>query len=337
MIYEGNYISDYISYSLLKRFDEEGPKGLIAPKKIDNSGIRYGTLLDDYIFLDKDKFYDKYKIVSNNLPPALEKLARKVAKTFKLEVIDNISNDIKLKRKVVYLMKKENLYKNIKKEQTFIDKFNFAEFYEYCKELYDNKNLISVKDLINVKEGKSQLFHHPKIKDLFDNDLENIYQMEIKFDYLGAKIKCYLDMVIIDHKNKTIKGIDLKTGSPPADEFMSSFFKYKYYLQAGIYDLALKRLNAEKFDGKYTVEDFKFLYLCKFDIENPIIYSVSDKWINASIKGFKTSSGFYYRGINELIREVEWHKQKKIFNVSRNVYLNDEVKLDDKFIEIYEG
>lgn len=336
MIHNGVYISDNISYSLIKRFDEEGPRGLINPKKIENSGVRYGTLLDDYLFMEKEDFYNKYKISSVTIPPMLEKLAYKITKIVKYEEIDKIKNNDILKKKIVKIMIKEKMYSNIKKEETFIKKFNYDEFYDYCKELYENKTLVHIREFMKVQEGKNSLYTHEKTRSLFTNNNENIYQLEIKFDYLGQKVKCFLDMVIIDHENKIIKGIDLKTGSPQPEEFMTSYFKYKYYLQSAIYNKALEYYNEKMFNGEYTIDNFRFLYLSKFDLDNPLIYVVSEKWINAGIKGFTTASGYYYKGFDQLVKEITWHKENKIFNLSRDAFEKPEIYLEDNFINIHE-
>lgn len=336
MIHNGIYISDNNSYSLLKRFDDDGPRGLISKKNSGNASMRYGSLLDDYIFLDKEDFNKTYKVTHYQLPPALITLAHEVRKSFKLEEIDNITKNDIAKNKIVSLIKKLNLYKNIKTQATFINKFNNSEFYNYCKELYDNKILIHISDLIEAKEGKSSLFTHQKTSEYFVNNFDNIYQLEIKFPYLGTKMKCFLDMVIIDHDKKIIKGIDLKTGSPRAEDFIINFFKFKYYLQAAIYYLALEYYNKKHFNGEYTVDNFKFLYLSNFDIKNPIVYVVSDKWKNCAINGFKTTSGYFYKGVKQLVKEVNWHRENKVFNLSKDAYLKKELYLDDKFIEEYD-
>ena len=61
-----------------------------------------------------------------------------------------------------------------------------------------------------------------------------------------------------------------------------------------------------------------------------------DKWIKAATNGFTTASGYPYRGIDELIDEVTWHKENKVFNVSRRIYEQDEVYLEDNFVVLNE-
>lgn len=339
MLYEGIFISDNISYSLLKRFDDEGPKGLIYPKLVDNAGTRFGTLLDDYLFMDKEEFNERYAISRIKITPALEKIANEVVKKFPTKsMIVQLKEDDEEKKKVIPLIKKLKLFTNVSKDETFIKKFNTKEFYEYCMFHIENnkKNIVHITDFLKAKEARNSLLTHEKTEHLFINQLENIYQLKVEYEYRGQNVKCYLDMVLIDHEKKVIHGIDLKSGTPPAARFMKSFFEYKYYIQAAIYMKALQHYNNEMFGGEYSIEPFKFLYLCRTDVENPIVYVVSDKWIKAATQGFTTTSGYPYRGIDELIDEVAWHKENKVFNVSRRIYEQDEVYLEDNFVVLNE-
>ena len=55
-------VSKFVSYSLLKSFDEHGPKALVQRMNPSSKGISFGTKLDDFISLPKDEFNEKYVI-----------------------------------------------------------------------------------------------------------------------------------------------------------------------------------------------------------------------------------------------------------------------------------
>ena len=151
------------------------------------------------------------------------------------------------------------------------------------------------------------------------------------YPFLKSQLKLYLDKVNIDHNKLTIQGIDLKSGSVNTDNFMTNFFKYKYYFQGAIYQKGLEMYRDEKYPG-YTILPFKFIFLPTFNINNPKTFVLTDKWINAAWNGFKTNSGYEYKGIIELVKDIEWHIVNQVFNESKEFHLNDEVDLDDSFI-----
>lgn len=334
MIVEGNYISDNISYSQLKIFDEEGAKGLLKPKNLDGKGIRFGSLLDDYLFLSKEDFTNKYEVVNTPLLAGDEyKLAVILKNQYSSfnELIKVHTNE-KYKDSVIEIIKANKLFGRVSVRSTFLSKFDNKEFYDFVKKLYEDKILIHISDLVFAKNCKGELLSNKKTKHYFINEHENIYQANIQFEYRKQNVKCLLDMLIINHKDKIITPIDLKTGSPGIEDFKQNFFNYKYYLQGAIYNKAAEEYNKKHFNGKYKIEEFKFLYLCRYDISNPLIYRMSSKWNKAGLEGFKTLGGWKYRGINQLMDELLWHKENKKFNHSREIYENSEVYLDDSYI-----
>lgn len=72
------------------------------------------------------------------------------------------------------------------------------------------------------------LLTHEYSKDIFSNP-DAIYQL--KFNYKDSienqkfNFRGIIDIVLIDHKNKTVTLIDLKTGSNSALDFKNSFIK----------------------------------------------------------------------------------------------------------------
>ena len=46
-------VSNNISYSLLKSFDENGPKVLVETKKVYTKSLDYGSKVDDFITMGK--------------------------------------------------------------------------------------------------------------------------------------------------------------------------------------------------------------------------------------------------------------------------------------------
>lgn len=335
MLINGVNISDNVSYSLLKLLEEEGPKALLKPKKESTKALKFGSLFDDFLFLDKETFNSKYEVLPiMQLDPMAIKLAHILRETCTLEDINKIKTDLKAQLDVVEIIKANKLWNNIKTDATFIKKFNFEDFYTYTETCFLDKDIIFTFDLLKLKEAKAALLSSNRTKHYLVNDLDNIYQLEINYPYKNQNIKTILDIVIIDHKNKIIKGVDLKTGTPKSEDFSKNFFSFKYYLQAALYQKALEYFNTENFKGEYTIEPFRFLYFSKTDIHNPLVYKVTNKWIDAGMRGFSTLSGYEYRGVDAIIEDLIWHKENKLFEYPRKLYESLELELEDFYINV---
>lgn len=339
-------VSNNISYSLLKSFDEHGPKALIERQSVYNKGIDFGSKLDDFISLPKDEFNEKYLIVQNTLEGDLFKLAEIIVNIENVN-IDTFINDKHNLNQVVHprvqiinqLAINADLFRRIKKDETRIKKFDNSEFYEFLEFLYNNKDkeFITPGEYSKLLACQDSLYNHKSTKKYFNcgDNIEEIYQLELNFEYKGRNIKCILDKVIINHINETIQPLDLKSGSVSAKEFMKNFFNYKYYLQGALYNVGIKDYFNNYFEGGcYKILPFKYIYLPTFDYSNPKTFILTNKWEEAAWNGFTTNSGYRYRGIDELIDEINWHIKHQVFNETKEFYENLEIELDDSFINL---
>jgi cyanate lyase len=153
-------------------------------------------------------------------------------------------------------------------------------------------------------------------------------------EYKGFILRGIIDKILIDHKAKTIRFIDLKTGQGPVDEFISSFIKWRYYLQSAIYTLAYSEVCKILGLKDYKFLPFQFLYIGRSE-RIPLLFTVSKLWHKASIYGFTTKAGYKYKGLNELLEEVRWHVDNKVFDVTKKVHeSNGSVLLEDSFISL---
>ncbi len=328
-------VSKNISYSLLSSFIDNGPEILINKKTIFNKGIDFGTKLDDFITLSKDDFNNKYHILSTDI-----KLSTDYETLISLLITNKIElNEINLK-KIYDLIIINNLFKKITIEKSRYNKLNDFLSDPDVKIKYDlsleNKSVLTASEYTKLLQCKNILFNHKNTKKYFQDFNEEIdvfYQLKLEYKIKNKNCKVILDKVIVNHKNKTIQGLDIKTGSVTSEEFMKNFFNFKYYLQGALYQKGMEELK-NKYFKDYTILSFKFLYLPTYNINNPKIFVLTQKWIDAAWNGFKTNYGKYYKGIYELIEEILWHIDNKIFNESKEFHLNEEIILDDSFIHL---
>lgn len=86
---------------------------------------------------------------------------------------------------------------------------------------------------------------------------EQFKELVVLWDYkhdLGVeKFKSMLDWVIIDHKNKEILLVDIKTHSDHPDGFSKSYRNHKYYTQLSVYNKALEHFVQDKDYENYKI------------------------------------------------------------------------------------
>ena len=322
-----------LSYSRLSDFDRNGPQALIRKSDVENKGIKHGSIVNDLLvekLTGEPLFSNRYYIYDENKPTAtLGTLC---------DIILNNYDSLPKLDVILKIVKNNGFWSGVKVEETLIAKFNTNEFWEYLKIQFKIKDklVITFNEHLSAKNTVNTLLSHEYSKDIFYNDLENYHELPFEIKYKGFKFKGILDIFQIDHKNKKVYMIDLKTGAGKSETFLKSFIDYRYYYQGAIYRMAFKYF-CDKFGlVNYTLENFKFLFIGKSE-NIPIIFEFTEKWNQAAIKGFRTKSGYFYTGINENLEKVYYHWKHNKYDFSKDVYeQNGCLILNDDFIEVNE-
>ena len=55
----------------------------------------------------------------------------------------------------------------------------------------------------------------------------------------------------------------------------------------------------------------------------PLIYKISHVDLLNAEQGFKTKSGYYYKGLGELVNEILWCQETQNWRISKNAYENN--------------
>ena len=321
-----NTIEQSLSYSRLSDFDRNGPSVLIKKSDINGYGIKIGSIVDDLLLPPENyNFEDNYIVCDFEKPTATLGALTDI-------ILENYT-EIPDENKLLEICKTNNFWKN-NKDETILSKFN-DDFWNYLKVYIQGtqKTIISTADLEKSERLVESIKQNNFTNYIFNNDFENINQFKIDFEYNDVRLKGIIDRIIIDHKNKTIQLIDLKTGKESALDFTNSFIKYRYYLQEAVYTKAFKHICKILKLKDYKLLPFQFLYIGRSE-RIPLVYTVSSKWHKAAIKGFNIKN-YKYKGLDELIEDVKWHFNKREFEIPREIYENQgNIILNDNFIEV---
>ncbi len=100
----------------------------------------------------------------------------------------------------------------------------------------------------------------------FNTEVEIIYQAKMATHFEDIPVKCMFDILVVDHKNKVIVPVDLKTTSKRAWSFVESFVSFDYDIQARLYCYILNNIiTADPYYVNFTIKPFRFIVISKQD------------------------------------------------------------------------
>ena len=144
------------------------------------------------------------------------------------------------------------------------------------------KQILSLEQHEKIVNIVTSLFINNYTSKYFEDtqDIDIYYQLPLYFkclsDNKNINCKALLDMVIVNHRNKTIQPIDIKTMGDYTINFPTSFFRRRYDIQAAFYTEAIMSSDRLNEYSKYTILPFKFIVESTIDIGIPLVFTCSD-------------------------------------------------------------
>lgn len=267
------------SYSILSRFQREGFQGL--PRlfdKAESPSLLFGSLVDT-LMTDAENFSNKYMVVQlPEISESLESIARHLADNYaEYKSVSKIPEDI-----IAQVGEDFSYYKTDKYRAYRIKKIR-----EECAELYSilinskDKTIISEKLYSDVlacvnalkTDEDTSFFFAPNSQ--FDTTIERFYQLKFKAEYENIPVRCMFDILVVDHKNKKIIPVDLKTSYKHETEFPKSFIEWNYGIQANLYTYILREnlKNIPEYKD-YTITSYYFIVISN-NSRKPMIWNTS--------------------------------------------------------------
>ena len=310
----------YPSYSLLSNISKYGPDAVygIKPDISDLDGIVIGSLVDSMITDGKDP--EDLVIIDKKPSGKSLEILKNIAKR-----TDLVDTDYILSPKNTKIIEEEldNLeYYKTSAYKTRLQKLK--NYRKYAKALSNPKSFIVSEYQYSEAETVSERI---KIRygHLFNED--TLTQLKITGTVNNVELKCMLDFVVVDHKNKIMHPYDLKTGINPHFRFFEEgFLGYNYYLQSSLYRYILEQ---NVLHLGYEVDNFRFLYCGRSD-KLPIVYKVSEKFHQAGFDGFEYK-GIKFPGLHKLIEDFLYY-QEHPNAFYRKGFTEEEVFFDDSFL-----
>lgn len=314
-----------VSYSLLSSYDREGQKALLdIGKKKDSEALRFGSLTD--VIVTEPHELDNRFVISDIKKPtdAIFNIIIDIFNNEDYATFDEIPKEVLLK----YI--NERNYQSNWGEDARINRITVdgKEYYNLLS-FADDKTIMAASDFelanscvdtLKTNNWTSKYFEE---NDMFNEDIEAHYQLKFKLSPEQSKIKipigirCMFDRIVVDHKNKTIQPIDLKTTGKPEESFDESFLQWRYDLQATMYWYILwSNCQLDDYFKDFTVLPFKFICINRWN-KTPLIWEYPECTIFKRKKG---SDNKIYKPWTELLVEVAWFFEYKQYDYSYESY-----------------
>lgn len=326
-----------ISYSSLKCFAdgrmnyyklyESGP--WVDEDEDDNDALRIGTVSDCIAFEPED--FDNRFVVSTVTKPGGQ-MGQFLDKLFK-HTKQSLSQDGVVTRSIQSLMHDaytevafnhagEKIAFKRKSFEQVVEEFDAGpgmDFYRQQRQSLDKK-LIEPGDEERAQKVVEKLYEHTLTKDLMSLKTGGKYrvfkQPKITFIFNRVECKSMLDLVIVNDELKIIQPFDLKTTYNP-ENFGYNYLKYRYYLQAALYDIALSDWANNNGMGDYEIKPMKFIVADSNSKYDPLLYVCTQDNLLQGRMGF-TIDGREYVGIEKLVEDLQWHREHDLWSVSKD-------------------
>lgn len=164
---------------------------------------------------------------------------------------------------------------------------------------------------------------------------ERYWQVPIIFEIKDIdenvhKCKSLMDLIIIDHVNKTIRVYDIKTTGQPIHSFMSSYMKFGYFRQGSFYFRAAEQFFSKEYPN-YVLMNTGFIVAEQANLNPPMIYHMSTQDIMIGEFGGSTTYGKIVKGYRQLMADLYWHNSTNNWEYSREIEKNNGVVILDTF------
>lgn len=298
------------SYSIISKYAKEGFSAIatLHDKTEPTPSMQFGSLFDSILTKGK-KTLDDYVVFEGEIPPAAEKkvLEYLAALPDTPENLNEVSDSLfETTTTVCEYYPKWGLTARIK---------HLLDYSTYYNVLKSKKSIVSKQDWEDAIEMAKTFRTNPYLNQLFGtsntNDVEYIYQSQFVVDYTlpsgrVIKIKIMPDLLKINHKEKTIQPVDLKTSAIPAWNFKENFLKFRYDLQAKIYsDILIQIMQTDEELKDYIMLPYLFTDISRSD-KVPVTF-VYDQTSEEQANGFVVTISdktYTYKSWQVLLDEI---------------------------------
>lgn len=300
-----------LSYSTISRYLREGFDKLDhIYDRVESPSLTFGSAVDALITGGQEEFDNNF--ITADFPVIEDSVIKVVKELFNVySSVYNRLSSIPVSD-IISATETLNYQKNWKPEtRARVIKEKGEEYYRLLylaqgKTILDSITAEEVKNTVRaLKESNSTSWFFLS-ETPFDN-INRYYQLKFKSEINGVPYRCMADLIIVDHKNKRIIPVDLKTSSHSEWDFYKSFIQWNYQIQARLYWRIINdniRKHPE-FDD-YTLEDYRFIVVNKKTLV-PLVWVFPDTQVKGNITYTTSNGSIVFPDPTEVGKELHYY------------------------------
>ena len=335
--------SPNLSYSKIAKYAREGHRTLFDDEKLSTASLTFCSLVDCLLTDPPEAFNEKFVVLDYTMPS--EAIATIIEALFEsLPVEDRTPNIYKIPREAILTMCDTFGYSITWKADTRIDKI-LSTGADYFKALYDKSGKIAITeaDYADALKCKEEVLSNPFTAKWMNNDpnsdIEDLYQTKFIID-APYKVRCMFDKIVVDHTSKIIYPIDLKTTFHHEEDFITSFYTWRYDIQANLYSYILETIcKQDEYFAQFTIAPWRFVVVSRAT-KSPLVwvFNQTNAIMNPEIKGILMKDDRYeIKPWHILYEEMQYYYSTRDIKYSRKtIELQGEIPIDNLQIKILE-
>lgn len=275
---EGYRADPALSYSTLARYEREGFNNLDKLfDRIETPSLTFGSAVDSTITGGQEEFDERFMVAEfPSMPDSIVKIIKSLYKQYAgtyrslLNIPD--SSIIRETEDQNYQMnwKPETRAKVIREKGT--DYYNLL-FVAGDRCIIDTQTYQDVVNAVRVLKESSSTKLYFADDNPFEPDIERLYQLKFKGEFDGITYRNMADLIIVNHKEKWVKPVDLKTSSHTEWDFYKSFVDWRYDIQARLYwSIIRQNMDKDEYFKDFKLLDYDFIVVNKRTL-TPLVWN----------------------------------------------------------------
>ena len=267
-----------LSYSTLARYEREGFNNLDKLfDRIETPSLTFGSAVDSIITGGQEEFDERFMVaefpsIPDSIVKIIKSLYKQYAGTYRslLNIPDN--SIIRETEDQNYQMnwKPETRAKVIREKGT--DYYNLL-FVAGDRCIIDTQTYQDVVNAVRVLKESSSTKLYFADDNPFEPDIERLYQLKFKGEFDGITYRNMADLIIVNHKEKQVKPVDLKTSSHTEWDFYKSFVDWRYDIQARLYWAIIRQnMDKDEYFKDFKLLDYDFIVINKRTL-TPLVWN----------------------------------------------------------------
>ena len=308
---EGYRADPALSYSTLARYEREGFNNLDKLfDRIETSSLTFGSAVDSIITGGQEEFDERFMVAEfPSMPDSIVKIIKSLYKQYAgtyrslLNIPDN--SIIRETEDQNYQMnwKPETRAKVIREKGT--DYYNLL-FVAGDRCIIDTQTYQDVVNAVRVLKESSSTKLYFADDNPFEPDIERLYQLKFKGEFDGITYRNMADLIIVNHKEKWVKPVDLKTSSHTEWDFYKSFVDWRYDIQARLYwSIIRQNMDKDEYFKDFKLLDYDFIVVNKRTL-TPLVWNCPFTQAQGTLR-FGNNSQIEMRSPFEIGKELNFY------------------------------